>query len=143
MEDKILGFQFEPVSTKPTCPSYNNGSTQDEPQKQPLEVFCKKRCSQKFCRIHRKTPVSESLSCVFQCFPVNFAKFLRTSLLQNTSGRRLLEPETQHNRLSSQEWCNCQNKKISTRLECVCCHEIPEVKAFNLKGKIKTLLEYH
>ena len=87
--------------------------------------------------------MSESLSCVFQCFPVNFAKFLRTSLLQNTSGRRLLEPETQHNRLSSQEWCNCQNKKISTRLECMCCHEIPEVKAFNLKGKSKTLLEYH
>ena len=25
------------------------------------------------------------------CFPVNFAKFLRTSFLQNTSGRLLLE----------------------------------------------------
>ena len=22
MEDKILGFQFEPVPAKPTCPSY-------------------------------------------------------------------------------------------------------------------------
>ena len=31
MEDKILGFQFEPVSAKPTHPSYNNGSDQDEP----------------------------------------------------------------------------------------------------------------
>ena len=31
-------------------------------QKQPLEVFCKKRCSQKdVCKIHRKTPVSETL----------------------------------------------------------------------------------
>ena len=30
-------------------------------QKQPPEVFCKKRCSQTFCKIHRKTPVSESL----------------------------------------------------------------------------------
>ena len=26
-----------------------------------------------------------------RCFPVNFAKFLRTSFLQNTSGRLLLE----------------------------------------------------
>ena len=33
MEDKILGFQFEPVSAKPTHPSYNDGSDQDEPQK--------------------------------------------------------------------------------------------------------------
>ena len=46
------------------------------------------------------------------------------------------EPETQRNRLSSQEWCNCQNcKKIPTRLVCVCCHEFPEVKAFHLKVK--------
>ena len=28
---------------------------------QPPEVFCKKGCSQKFRKIHRKTPVSESL----------------------------------------------------------------------------------
>ena len=31
MEDKILGLQFEPLSTKPTRPSYNDGSNQDEP----------------------------------------------------------------------------------------------------------------
>ena len=30
-------------------------------QKQPPEVFCKKRCSKKFRKIHRKTPVAESL----------------------------------------------------------------------------------
>ena len=77
MEDKILGFQFEPVSAKPTRPGYNNGSDQEE-------------------------------------------------------------PKTQHNRLSSQEWCNCENcKKMPTRLECVCCHKIPEVKAFHLKGKAR------
>ena len=69
MKDKIVGFQFEPVSAKPTRPCYNNGSNQDE-------------------------------------------------------------RETQHNRLSSQEWCNCQNyEKMPTRLECVCCNEIPELKA--------------
>ena len=27
MEDKILSFQFEPVSTKPTCPSYTVEAT--------------------------------------------------------------------------------------------------------------------
>ena len=32
MEDKILGFQFEPVSTKRTQLSYNDGSSQDEPE---------------------------------------------------------------------------------------------------------------
>ena len=42
MEDKILGSQFELVSAKPTHPSYKDGSDQDEPHKQPLEVFCKK-----------------------------------------------------------------------------------------------------
>ena len=72
MEDKILGFQSEPMFAKPTRPS----------------------CDQD-------------------------------------------EPETQHNRLNSQEWCNCQNnyEKMPTRLECMCCHEIPEYKAFHLKGK--------
>ena len=30
-------------------------------QKQPAEVFCKKRCSQKFRKIHREAPVPESL----------------------------------------------------------------------------------
>ena len=41
-------------------------------QKQPPEVFCKNRCSQKYHKIHRKTPMPESL------FFVNFVKFLRT-----------------------------------------------------------------
>ena len=50
-------------------------------QKQTPEAFRKKRCSQKFRKIHRKTPVPES---------VNFVKFLRTPFLQNTFGRLLL-----------------------------------------------------
>ena len=29
-------------------------------QKQPPQVFCKNWCSRKFCKIHRKTPVSET-----------------------------------------------------------------------------------
>ena len=32
-----------------------------ELQKQPPEVFCKKRCSEKFGKIHRKTLVPETL----------------------------------------------------------------------------------
>ena len=30
-------------------------------QKQPSEMFCKKKCSYKFLKVHRKTPVRESL----------------------------------------------------------------------------------
>ena len=38
----------------------------------------------------------------------------------------------------TQEWCNCEKcKKIPTSLECVCCHEIPAVKAFHLKGEAR------
>ena len=51
MEDKILGFQSELVSPKPTHSSYNDGSDQDKPQKQPLEVFCKKRALRNFAKL--------------------------------------------------------------------------------------------
>ena len=54
-----------------------------------------KRCSSKIRKIHRKTLLAESLqpqACNFikketltQVFPLNFAKFLRTPFLQNTS----------------------------------------------------------
>ena len=74
-------------------------------QKQPPEVFYKKRCSWAFRKIHRKTPVPGTLfkqswrprpaillkkSLWHRCFPVNFVKFPRTTFLQNTSGRLLL-----------------------------------------------------
>ena len=63
------------------------------------EVFFKKRCSQKFHKIDRKTPVPETLfnkvaglrpatllkkSLWHRCFPVNFVKFLR-NLFQRAS----------------------------------------------------------
>ena len=47
-------------------------------QKQPPEVFFKKRCKAYNRLSHR-------------CFHVNFAKFLRTAFSQNISGRLLLE----------------------------------------------------
>ena len=74
-------------------------------QKQPPEVFCKKSCSQKFRKIHRKN-LCQSLffnkvtglrpvtllkkRLLHSYFPVNVAKFLRTPFLQNTSRRLLL-----------------------------------------------------
>ena len=36
-------------------------ATAEQLQKQPLEVLCKKRCSYKFHKIHRKTSVLQSL----------------------------------------------------------------------------------
>ena len=69
-------------------------------QKQPPEVFCKKRCSLKFPKIHRKTPLTATALTTpaallkkrlrHRYFPVNFAKFLRTTFLQNNFGRLLL-----------------------------------------------------
>ena len=86
-------------------------------QKQPPEAFCKKMCSWKFHKIHRKTPVPETFynkvaglrpetllkkdsglrpatllkkRLWYRYFPVTFVKFLRTPFLQNTSERLLL-----------------------------------------------------
>ena len=52
------------------------------------QVFCKKRCSRKFHKIHRKT---ESLTQVFSC---EFCKISKNTFLQNTSGRLLLSCPT-------------------------------------------------
>ena len=54
-------------------------------------------CSEKFRKIHKKTPVPESATLFkkrpwHRCFPVNFVKFLRTPFLQNTSGQLLQFP---------------------------------------------------
>ena len=61
---------------------------------------CSRRCSLRFCKIHKKTPVPESFfikACSFikerlwhRCFLVNVAKFLRSPFLQKISGRLLL-----------------------------------------------------
>ena len=73
-------------------------------QKQPPEVFYIKRCFEKFRNVFRKTPVQESLynkvagrpatllkkRSLHDCFPVNFAKFLRTLFVQNTFKQLLL-----------------------------------------------------
>ena len=68
--------------------------------KQPPEVLYKKRCSEKFCNIHRKKSLLESLfiatlkACNFikkrlqhKCFLVNMAKFLWNPVLKNICER--------------------------------------------------------
>ena len=79
-------------------------------QKQPPEAFCKKMCSWKFHKIHRKTPVPETFYNKVACLrpetllkkdsglrPATllkkrrwYVKFLRTPFLQNTSERLFL-----------------------------------------------------
>ena len=58
MEDKILGFQFEPVFTKRTRPSYN-GSNQDEPESHHNRLSSLKWCN---CQKCKKMPTG--LECV-------------------------------------------------------------------------------
>ena len=55
--------------------------------KQPSEAFFKKDVMGNFAEFTKNTSVPESL---FWCFLVNFAKFVRTPFLQNSTGRLLL-----------------------------------------------------
>ena len=50
--NSLKPFEFEPKT--------NIGNINSS-QKQPSELFCKKRCSYKFHKLHRKTPVPGSL----------------------------------------------------------------------------------
>ena len=68
-------------------------------QKQPLEVFCKRRYSKKYCKLHRKNTCVGSLFDNIQvwnfvkkilqhwCFPMKYAKMLRTPILKNICER--------------------------------------------------------
>ena len=82
-------------------------------QKQPLEVFCKKRVLRNFAKftgkhlcqrlffnkIAGRPAILLRKSLWHRCFPVNFAKFLRTLFLKNIHEycfRRLLTIQTDH-----------------------------------------------
>ena len=59
---------------------------------QPLELFRKIRCSQKFGKFYSKTPALKAYNPIknrlqHRCFPVEFMKFLRTSNLKSASLR--------------------------------------------------------
>ena len=62
-------------------------------QKQPPELFRRKKCSLKFRKFYRKTPVLESLfnnkRLQHWRFPVRFPKVLRTRILKNSCERLL------------------------------------------------------
>ena len=71
-------------------------------QKQPREVYGKKRCSYKFCKILRKSAVPESFlrtplatssekRLQHRCFHVNIEKLFRTPILENISEQLLLK----------------------------------------------------
>ena len=65
--------------------------TSDEMQ--PLEVFCKKVALKILQNSDKNTKASFSIlrkTLRHRCFPLNVMKLLRTTFLQNTSGRLLL-----------------------------------------------------
>ena len=71
-----------------TQPKWKTGAS----QKQPPNVFFRKKCSKKFQKIHRKFTGLRHVTLLkkrpwHKCCPVNFARFLRTHFLQNTSRR--------------------------------------------------------
>ena len=60
----MIMFSFMKELIKRLCNFHTFFSNSDRKryvQKQPPEVLCNERCSQKFCKVHRKTPVPESL----------------------------------------------------------------------------------
>ena len=84
---------------------YFFGVVRNNLQKQPLEMFCRKGVLKNFAKstgkylylrlFSNKIASLRSATLLKKrlwhwCFPVNFAKFLRISFVQNTSGRLLL-----------------------------------------------------
>ena len=76
----------------------------------PIEINVLKNFSLKFYKIHRKTPVLESLLLKFfllkrdfqhWCFPVNIIKILRTSVQKNIYERLLLTCGREHQQRKS------------------------------------------
>ena len=74
-----------------------------------LEVFCKKRV------LRPATLLKKILW--HRCFPVNFAKFLRTPFLQNTSGRLLLVVSNYNNHPSIRDTNNVFSFRKVTKEE--------------------------
>ena len=103
-------------------------------QKQPPDVFYENRCSKKFHKIYSKHLCQSLFLIKFQvwsnfikkrlwhkCFPVNFAKSLRTSFWQNTSGRLILWF------MAFSDW-----ELLSQRFKNICCRKIDCDKYYRL-----------
>ena len=94
-----------PIKFVNTNIQYFFGVMRNKVQKQPLEVFCKKDVLKNFAKstgkrlcqslffnrvvgLRSATLLKKKLW--HRCFPVNFAKFLRTPFVQKTSGQLLI-----------------------------------------------------
>ena len=72
-------------------------------QKHPLDMFYKKKCSEKFRKIHRKTPVPEfpfnknfiKKETLAQMFSCEFCEIFKNTIFQNTPVRLLLSTQSQ------------------------------------------------
>ena len=77
---RLNHYPFYEISKNNVSNEHLQGTASLEFQKQPPEVFCKKRCSSKSRKIHKKTPVQEPQTLWHSCFLMNLAKFLRTPI---------------------------------------------------------------
>ena len=74
-------------------------------------MFYKKDVLRKFCKIHRKIPVPDSLNKVsgllrHRCFPVNFAKLLTTLFLVKISGGHFFQMPPNLKRIKTEQFKN-------------------------------------
>ena len=83
-------------------------------QKQSLQLLYKKRCSLKFCKIHREVPslrpATLSKKRLQQLFSCEVFEFFKNGFLQQNSRKML--PKCRY----------CKNKE--TEIECLCCREV-------------------
>ena len=79
--------------------SYFFSRSKNQRLKQPPEVFCKERCSWKFCKLHTKKPcVWVSLAASLQVFSCEICEILKSSYFQEQLGTTVSE-----NRMQTQE----------------------------------------
>ena len=63
----------------------SRASVKEDIQKQPPQVFCKKRCSEKFRKFHRKARDFIKKRLPHRYFPVKSSKCLRTPILRTSA----------------------------------------------------------
>ena len=104
-------------------------------------MVCKKGVLRNFATFHAF--LKKSLW--HRCFPVNFMKFLRTTFLQNTSGRLLLLIELYYFKsFTETSWRNFVETKISTKtlFYLFYCFTKDSIKSYSASLKINTKSSY-